>query len=172
MPATDKNGRSFLSFRPPSGVNASKATISVDVSNGYLDLSLAASFRLSGSKSGPVSKPGKPQPRAKIVLVSRALPPLVTAPEPVWIVVYVRTSGGVDLRNAPVDAAAVFKGATARANAHTDGYGVATIRIDTSSAKANQTVQVGIVAHWSSLVASSTAQFTVRISPQPTPTST
>jgi hypothetical protein len=174
--ATDSQGRSFLTFTTPSNVKVQAATVKVTISNGFLTIGLTGRFAFrarSGHNPTPAPTPTSTfRASSDLVVIARILPPSVRAPESAWLVVYARSRTGSDRTSAPVTASALFTEGTANVSGLTDSHGVATVRIDTSKVKADQTVAVGVVVRWHGEVGTSASSFKVLAPAKPTPSPT
>ncbi|MGH2444037.1 MAG: CAP domain-containing protein [Chloroflexota bacterium] len=161
---TAASGASHVSFKVPFS-HAKRATVTAIMTNGYLTIPLHAAFGLTLKRS-TVYRP----PSGNLQIDVRVLPAVVTPPQPVWIVVYTRAASGRAPVNAPVNAAVLFKEGTLHVTGKTDKNGIATMRVNTSSIKSKQTVQVGVVVRANRAVGSGAVEFGVRLPAQPTPT--
>lgn len=173
LPRTNRQGVTGFSFRTPVHPATSRGTVAVTLGNGYLLIALSASFQIGGR--APV-RPGKaPTAPSDLVVIVQTVPKVVVAPNPEYIIVYVHGRGGANRAKAPVNAAVMFQQGAKHLSAVTDTSGIATLRVDTTGVKANQTVPVGVVVRSQSEVSSAAAEFTVRepaATPTPTATST
>lgn len=180
---TNTKGLSVISFHVPTVKKQLRAWVRVTVSNGFLSIPLSGSFLVLPASSVPkpvgtptvTPTPTTPTASPSLVLVARAIPPDVQAPNPAWLVVYVHTPSGTDSGNAPVDAEILFREGSLHLAAMTDDHGVATIRVDTTAIRANETVEVGLVARWKGMVGTGATELVVQsapLAPTATPTPT
>jgi uncharacterized protein YkwD len=167
LPPTDLDGHTSASFRPPAGVSRSSAVVDVTINNGYLRIALSTHFTIG---LVPVAQ----KAASSLVAVVRALPQTVTAPNPLWLVVFAHSRAGQDLAQAQVSALAQFKEGARRVTGATDTSGLATLRIDTSEVQVDQTVRVTAAVSWHGEHTTSSTQFNVNkaqpiATPPPTP---
>ncbi len=185
IPRTNTAGIATFSFKPPAGITNVRASVDVSLSNGYLNVALTSSFVI-GSVAAPVHRapaPKSPTSKASVPgglkVVAQVVPGDVTAPAPVWIVVYAHTASGAVAANTPVDVAVLFSQGVMHLSARTNASGVATVRVSTTKVTLNQTVAVGVVVHNTTSVGSGSTVFVVRrpvsaskSTPAPSPTIT
>lgn len=160
---TNARGVSSLRFQVPGSVAGTRAVVLATVNNGYLSQTVSASFEV-----------GAPGVRSSggLSVIARALPPRVTPPEPLWIVVYVHSARGSVVVGAGVTATVSFASGAAHADGKTDGDGVATIRVDTAHVTGQGTVQAGIQVRAGKNGGAASTHFTLEAAPTATPTPT
>ena len=161
LPKTNTAGKTVFKFKPPAGAQPGKVSVHVTVSNGALEIQLSTSFKIAGKV--PVS--------SAILAIARALPPTVTAPQPVWVLVYAHDKSGVSWPNASVKISVAFGKVSANVYGKTGLDGVATIQIPTALATTKQVVKATITVTSGRNSTKLTVTFTVN-APSPTPTAT
>jgi uncharacterized protein YkwD len=171
---TDGAGRTSLSFHAPSGLSSGKIPVLVTISNGYLRQTLGSRFALSSRAIVPSSTstphaPISPTPTATgvpngLTVTASALPPTVTAPNPIYVVVNARYHN-LDQPGAAVVVTTSFKEGKVVTNGTTDTYGVATVRIDTAHALVTQVVKVVAAVTWHGVTTRNTTLFNVTAAP-------
>jgi uncharacterized protein YkwD len=182
---TDSQGRATVSTSIPRDARTGTATVAVKVSAGYLRESGSATFRISGSGASPTSGPkvGKtqiPRPTATPVptaatsleVSARVLPVAAVIPEPVWVVILVRSPGGKLEPRAAVSARVTFAEGSVVIHGYADDTGIATLLIDTSRARRTERVSLRVNAWAGKAYGDTLLAFSLNLKSSPKPTAT
>ena len=180
---TDTRGRASVSVTVPRDALTGTATVAVTVSAGFLRESASATFRIFASGSSPTSVPrvGKTQTPKRtptpvtsastsLQVSARVLPVSAVIPEPVWLVIVVRSPGGKLEPRAAVSTRVIFAEGSAVIHGFADNTGIGTLLIDTSLAKRTQRVSLRVNAWAGKAYGDTLLAFNLNLKSSPKPT--